>query len=35
VHEWPAAEETIMDLVRRREHLKPLMPTRELVSDDT
>ncbi|GAB93499.1 endonuclease domain-containing protein [Gordonia rhizosphera] len=35
VHEWPAAEESIMDIVRRGEHLKPPVPTTELVSDDT
>ncbi|WAC54471.1 DUF559 domain-containing protein [Gordonia sp. SL306] len=35
VHEWPDVEETIMDLIRRREHLKPVVERRELVSDDT
>ncbi|MGC5255169.1 endonuclease domain-containing protein [Gordonia sp. DT218] len=35
VHEWPDVEETILDLIRRREHLKPVVERKQLVSDDT
>lgn len=35
VHEWESAEASIIDVIRRRGHLKPLVDRKELVSDDT